>query len=265
MVMLLLDLRTPSPIAIERAISVAAARNATLEVIAVLSDGWRDWEGRATLLGRFALAVKCIAAGRVRNVEVKRGTIQSAAISAGRERKPDLVVFAASPDSGPAATAIAEALGVPVLVARTPNDGGIIASTNLNDLRYPVLKGATEISADLGGAVTYFHNVSQMPISIDPMLAGMAAVDVAALAEESAASRQARLRTLAHQAGANAVMYRSSITSDAIVEVARRGEADLVIVGYRRRSWISRLFRGRLVEDVIARCRRSVLVLPITA
>lgn len=244
--------------------TLAAARNATLEVIAVLSEGWRDWEGRATLLGRFALAVKCIAAGRVRNVEVKRGTIQSAAIAAGREREPDLVVFAASPDSGRAATAIAEALGVPVLVARAPNEGGIIASTNLNDLRYPVLKGATEISGDLGGSVTYFHNIAQTPISIDPMLAGMATVDVAALAEESAATRQARLRTLAHHAGADSVMSRSSNTSDAILEVARRREADVVIVGYRRRSWLSRLFRGRLVEDVVARCRRSVLVLPIT-
>jgi nucleotide-binding universal stress UspA family protein len=158
--LLLLALRDPARVAIERTMSLAVTRGAVVNVVAILRDGWRRDDHRPTVLGRFALALGRVT-GHVRHVEVRRGSIRTNAISAGRSWKPDLVVLAADPDYSRTAAAIAGRLQVPVLVARDPS------------------------------------------------------------------------------------------------------AAELIVVGYRRRSWLSRLVRGPLHDGIVARAGRSVLVVPL--
>jgi nucleotide-binding universal stress UspA family protein len=255
-IMLVLDLRAPSITAVERAVSLARASEGRVDVVAVVRDGWMVGEHRAWLLARFALAVDCIASGRVQNVDVKIGTLQSTAIAMGRKRRPDIVVFGATLDSGRVAVAIAEALGIQVLVAREHQpEGRILASTDLVSVDYPVLRTATSLGRVLAEPVTYFHNVepSTGP-RVEPLFAR---------SDEVVATAQARLRHLARDCGAEAVVHRSTTTADAIIEVARARCTDLVVLGHRPRSWLTRRFRRRMVESVATACQPSVLVVPI--
>jgi nucleotide-binding universal stress UspA family protein len=260
-ILLLVDLRAPSSIAIERAIGLARTRRAALDVVAIVPHGWRREEHRPTVLARFALALGGNATELVKHVEVRAGSLRRVAFAAARTRVPDLVIIAEDADAGDrgAATALAELLDVPVLVARArQGSGSIVAATELDDLEYPVLRAAVELGEALQAPVMFLHNASPpAPIPVQPLLDPVSAI------EEYVATKQARLRTLAHEAGADAIVVRTHATADAILEVARARDADLIVIGYRRRSWLSRLFRGRLVDDIVVRSRRSVLVLPI--
>lgn len=264
-IMLVLDLRAPSITAVERAVALARGCDGHVDVVAVVRDGWRVGEHRPWLLARFALAVDCIASGRVQSVDVRIGAFQPIAISMGHKRRPDLVVFGAMPDSGPVAVAIAEALGVQVLVAREHQpEGRILASTDLASVDYPVLRTASSLGQVLTEPVTYFHNVTpSTPPSVDPVFSPWVPVDAPVRTDEVVATAQARLGHLARASGAEAVVHRSPATADAIIEVARARCADLVVMGHRRRSWLTRRFRGRVVENVATHCKRSVLVVPI--
>ncbi len=254
-IMLVLDLRAPSITAVQRAVALARGCDGRVDVVAIVRDGWKVGEQRAWLLARFALAIDCIASGRVQNVDVRIGTLHTVATAVGRKRRPDLIVFGATHDSGPVAVAIAEALEVQVLVARDHlPEGRIIASTDLASVDYPVLRTASSLGQLLAEPVTYFHNAgpsTRMP------------VDAPTRSEEAAATAQARLRHLAHDAGADAVVHRSSATADAIIEVSLARCTDVIVMGHRPRSWLTRRFRGRVVENVVTRSQRSVLIVPI--
>ncbi|HEX5658601.1 MAG TPA: universal stress protein, partial [Polyangiales bacterium] len=50
----------------------------------------------------------------------------------------------------------------------------------------------------------------------------------------------------------------------AILQEARARNADLVVVGLRRRSWLDRLLSPSVASAVVRGARRSVLVTPLT-
>ncbi|MEO8181498.1 MAG: universal stress protein [Deltaproteobacteria bacterium] len=63
---------------------------------------------------------------------------------------------------------------------------------------------------------------------------------------------------------AQAVVRDEVSLADAILDEARVHDADLVVLGAQRRSWLERLFDGGVATRVVNRAQRSVLVTPMS-
>jgi nucleotide-binding universal stress UspA family protein len=133
-----------------------------------------------------------------------------------------------------------------VLVAH-PHDGqgAIIAATDLEDPRFPVVHYAADLAARLTASLVLVHNVTP---------------------DDHEGINRGRwlLGSLAEQAGDAAQFELSSRPSaaESILAVARRRDADLVIVGIRTRRW-PQLLHAPAAAAVLAGALRSVLVTPI--
>lgn len=169
------------------------------------------------------------------------------------------VVLGAAGD-GRTATEVACRARVPVLVARRVRQGAIVAATDLEDVRYPVVRQASDLAGQLDERATFVHNVPPGP-GLGLNAAGLGLVPE----EEILAEYSGRLRAIARLlpiAADVAVLSRPS-AADAILEIAAEADADLVVVGAHARSWFGRLLSPGTAEVVVDRAGRSVLVLPL--
>jgi nucleotide-binding universal stress UspA family protein len=254
-VVALVDTDLTTSAAIQRAADLARSVGGRLALVGNAALDHRAWEGLPRARRRFAHAVADLELDVAIETNVRVGAAISVAIAAGLECRPALVVM--SPDAGGcghAAAAIANALEIPVFVARTPRAAGpIVAATNMTHLRYPVLAAGAGLARVLAKPVTFVHNTS--PSS------GSARYD---LAEGALAVTHARLRALAGQADAkaSALVTRTESVVDTILDLARRQQADVVSIGSRRRSWFER-FRNNVAVEIVDRCACSVLVVPV--
>jgi nucleotide-binding universal stress UspA family protein len=164
---------------------------------------------------------------------------------------------------GETVTAIAEAAGIPVLVSREASgEEAILAATNLEDLDYPVLRGAATLARRLDAPLLAVHNLApnrQLP---------SAAADDPALPrwEDGGADLcRAQLRHASEwlSPGMDVILRRDISTVDAILHEVQRWHADLVVVGTRPHTWLADLRSAGVARQVVERAERSVLVTPL--
>lgn len=201
------------------------------------------------------------------NLLIRQGDFVHEVVAAVSETGADLVVM--PPDrkgSGLLAMDIAHEAKVPVLVARPPRSHNIVlAATKLADGRYPVLNRARQFGGFMSAQMVFVHNVAPMKIS-----AGHDKLDgpVVVLAGEKADRAKARLKSAAHAFPRciAAVVKKRLSTSHAILETARECDADLIVLGVKRRSSpIERVLGGCVAARVAEHAWRSVLLAPIPA
>ena len=161
---------------------------------------------------------------------------------------------------GASSKSLAAAAAVPVLVAReATHDETILAATDLESDGYPVLRLAAQLGQQLDAPVVALHNVN--PVSC----VGVAWPMIVLPAVPAVEARSARLSQVWANLsfGASAVIRDEFNPVDAILWEARKRDADLLVVGTRRRGWFDRLVTGSVAAQVVNRAKRSVLVTPL--
>lgn len=176
--------------------------------------------------------------------------VTSGTVLPGRPAR--LVVMGDRPDAAVTALTLVEQRAVPVLIARTPVPGGsIVASSDLRRSEHPVLRESVVFGRLLGKRVTFVHNVGELA---EGSVVGPHPV------HES--HTYLTLIAMHSRSDATAVVTSENDTVDAIVRVATVDDADLVIVGHGPRAGDGDWNRS-VASAIIARCRASVLVLPV--
>jgi nucleotide-binding universal stress UspA family protein len=153
----------------------------------------------------------------------------------------------------------------PVLVARAPAQSNrIVAATDFSDEGFPALTQASALAALLHAPLTFVHNLDPLAafaasstFALPPALLGTSLHD-------AAERRTLCLRHVAEALGAEAetrfMMRQSSV--DAILEVARERDADLIVVGSHGGSGVRRRSAG-IAEALVQVAGRCVLVVPL--
>jgi nucleotide-binding universal stress UspA family protein len=203
-------------------------------------------------------------------LEVVRGDFVEITCERALELAAALVVIAPSRrllDSN--VESLATRSGLPILIARSGSelDPCVVAATDLEDARFPVLRAAAQLAQVLGAAVVPVHNVCPLPA----MLRG-AAHHPSALRERAAwlaTAKERKQSGLARAVGELELSQAGVISDDydaarAILHEARSRKADLVVVGLRTRSWIERLLSPSVATSVVRGARRSVLITPLS-
>jgi nucleotide-binding universal stress UspA family protein len=244
-----------------RGLELARKLGVDLVVTTAVSPGENDGERATAALAGSVYRLDLLVVSTGLDLRVRVGAFRDVAIAIGRELQPTVVVISPPEDeAAELAIAIADALCVPVMIARDPQpDGSVVVATDMRDLRYPVIDRCRPLVRVLERPATYVHASPPYAPPIAPV-----AVDADAqannLADIAADSKLARLERLARtEPQAEAIVMRSTRTVEAILDVAKRRDADLVVIGHRRRSHAR---TDRVCERVVAQCRRSVLVVP---
>ncbi len=181
------------------------------------------------------------------------------------ELSPQLIVMPARGQrAGALVTSLVRATNTPVLVARDATHGeSIVAATDLEAVGYPVLRKAAELGRRLDAPLVAVHNVNPLAVAVGLELSW----PVTVLPGDSLhGARGARMAELAAKlpGDAEAVVRQEMNPVDAILGEARERDADLVVVGTRRRSWFDRMICGSVAAQVVNRAKRSVLVTPLS-
>lgn len=171
-----------------------------------------------------------------------------------------IVVPAREACIGATATSLACKANVPVLVARaTAREDTIVAATDLETPDYPVLRIGAALGRKLDAPLVTFHNL--MPRRSMFGLHTSWSPD-APFTDGRQSGRLAEISAKLH-AQALAVVRRETDSAAAILGEAREREADLVVVGARRRRWLDRLQLESVAAQVVDRAAQSVLVTPV--
>ncbi|MEZ4300047.1 MAG: universal stress protein [Polyangiaceae bacterium] len=155
----------------------------------------------------------------------------------------------------------------PVLVARPPRPSRtIVAATDFTSEQFPALTRAAELGARTESRVVFMHNVPPTGPLDSPETAGLAEILMGDPIAEAIARRRADLGVVADLVDAQvdtAVLSRDR-AADAILETARRHDADLVVVGSHRRRGMRRLASSNTAVKVATAARRCVLAVPLS-
>lgn len=200
-----------------------------------------------------------------KNLLLRQGDFVREVVTTALDTGADLVVMPADMKrSGLLAMDVAHFAKVPVLVARPPRSHNIVlAATTLADGRYPVLNKARQLGGLMDAQMVFVHNVAPVKVSVahekqdGPMVV---------LKGEKADQAQARLKTVAHKFPRciAAVVKKRLNTAQAILEAARECDAELIVLGVKRRSSpIERMLGGCVAARVAEHAWRSVLLAPV--
>lgn len=195
---------------------------------------------------------------------VRAGGLAKVAVELAGEASAAPVVLGPGSD-GKTAAEVACRARVPVLVARRARLGSIVAATDLADPRFPVLRQAGQLAGRADERATVVHNVPAMPGVGLP--GGALGARLGLVPEETILSEYRwRLHAVVRSLGiaADPVVVSRPSAADAILEIAREHDADLVVVGTHARSWLARLLSPSIAEVVVDRADGSVLVMPLS-
>jgi nucleotide-binding universal stress UspA family protein len=170
---------------------------------------------------------------------------------------------------GQTAAGLAIAARRPVLVAREagPADTIVVAS-DLQQQGYPVLREGSKLARALGRPMVAVHNVPWDPLpALDATAVGADWV-WPGLSPRTPEVHSRRGEELARalqlmRVRAETIVRCEFSTTDAILSEASLRDADLVVVGTRARSWLTRQLVHNVATEVADRARRSVLVTPL--
>jgi len=197
-----------------------------------------------------------------RRVEVRVGDFVEQVVLRANALHAALVVL--PPDegqSGRRVTSVVMEANVPVLVARPHTESEtIVAATDLEDSRLPVLHRAAELARRLETDVVLMHNI--------PPRTEIAAWSSFFTANDGSLFK--RLHRMRRAAGeldveSEAVVEQMPSAADAILETARERDADIVVVGTRAKTPFESSRVGSVPGRIVERARRSVLVTPLRA
>lgn len=216
---------------------------------------------------------RVLGAGAAAGIVVHSGAVIASILEVARTCRASVVVLGDTPgqsswfsrSSGVLAGLIQDA-SVPVLVARPERAGHeIVAATNFADTRYPALCQAARLGARLGAHVTFVHNADRSDYVAAASFFGIAVPAVVAPLEPDLDRRRIELEEIAHFIGSNidTVVASRADTADAILDVARARDADLVVVGARRRRTLRERATLGTAATVARRAVRSVLSVPL--
>jgi nucleotide-binding universal stress UspA family protein len=209
----------------------------------------------------------CVGMDAVEQVVVVEGPFdgETAAYAAGVGARW-IVLAPRSGTTGKSVTQLAHSCQVPVLVARASGKPeAIVAATDLRSPGHPVLAAAAEIGSCLKARVVALHNINPLLLSVGT---GAAWPPIALLpADPSRAERSARLTraALRLEVEASAVVLNEPSVVDAILDEAKRQNADMVVVGTRDCGWLPPLLLEGVAAQIVERATRSVLVTPIAS
>lgn len=178
----------------------------------------------------------------------RRDWLRSALVDGTRRTQPQLLVLPPARWVTPGlALDVAVTANVPTLLARGAGTARrILAATDLRDPQLPLVAGAARWAQQVDASLVLVHD-GRSPEARDALagrLEGAAktlgtAAEVAVTAEDDPAR--------------------------ALLDVARAANADLVMVGARRRPWWDLRPRPRVAEAVLAASGPSVLLVPLRA
>jgi nucleotide-binding universal stress UspA family protein len=263
-VLLLLDYYSASAVAIQRAVEIAEQLSGYLLVALAMPYGIEE-RHPGLVKSRVTTQLTQLSPGRNFRVEVVHGPAHDVGIEMVRATSPALVIV--DPSLGAEACWMVDALGVPVLVARDARPHGqLIATSDMQQRTLPVLSIARDFARIFKRQVMFFHNARPTPLFVaEPSACPPSYDGLRDLQEDIATAKHNRLRSFAGAASSvEAVVWRAPHTVDAILQVARDRDADIVVLGHRRRSWFRRLVGGSITERILEQSRRSILVVPIS-
>lgn len=127
------------------------------------------------------------------------------------------------------------------------------------------LKTAVDLSTRDGAHLTLVHALRDVPREL-VFGAGEAGELIRRLPERMTAIADA-LRRKAATAGAKHIETNvvTGLAHGAILDAADRNEADLIVMGVARRSWVDRMAFGSTLRRVLRRASVPVVVVPVTA
>ncbi len=263
LVVLLIDHRAVTWNAIERASRMSDALCGRLHVVLAIP---RETTGTAPtlILGDVTERLRARAPRGGFELEVTHESIAEHGFEVAREESAALVVVDAH-FGAKQACHLADRLGVPVLVARDFRSGGEwIAASDLRHLRLPVLATARDLAHAVDREVLYFHNVKPLRMFVgDPMAGPASYAGMFDLQDDVVAAKRARLEHLAYVDRSHGLVTLAANTTEALLDLARDRDADMIVVGHRPRTWFSRMFARGTTERLVARSRRSVMVVPL--
>ncbi|MFH1553758.1 MAG: universal stress protein, partial [Pseudomonadota bacterium] len=198
-----------------------------------------------------------------------KGDLTACAVSVAAQIDAQLIVFSELEGlGGREVTAMVEDTGISVMLSRTAMpSNAVVAATDMTLREFPVLRKGAVVAERLGAPLTVVHNLEPQ-VSPPAMIAadGTAFLPVMPLAERAKVRtrRATRLKTLGSKLpSVQTTILQESDTVNAVLGLAKSQQADLVIVGHRRRSWLGRVLGESVARGVVNRSVRSVLVVPI--
>lgn len=195
-------------------------------------------------------------------VLVREGDFQTTVARIALEMEASLVVLPpAEGRSGEQVTAIALEAGVPVLVARAVMSSNVVvAATDLEDARYPVLRQASDLAARFRTGIVAVHNVRR-EAGFEGCIHDHRRRRLALSREVDSRRKQLVELAAALDARLEPVVVSQLSTTKAILAAARDRDADLVVVGARVSEEEPGPDSTTAVEVVEGSCR-SILVMP---
>lgn len=193
---------------------------------------------------------------------VRRGKLADE-LAAEVERGPTrMVVIAAGSIEARHACELANDHQIPVLLARPRKlNSVVVAATDLRDERYPVLHEASEVAPAMAARLVCVHNRPPRLPGVDPMTAMF--LPASDLRDDGDRGLESAADAVAE--GAEVLTTNEARPVDAILDVARAQDADLIVVGAAPHSSIYRWLTGSTAAAVARRARRSVLLAPLSS
>ena len=173
-----------------------------------------------------------------------------------------IVVLGTQSSSGSVVTRICSTSRLPVLVVRPMmKNRVIVGATDLRDRRYPILTRAAELGALFHAKLVAVHNLE--PISAVPCPGVPWRVTLLPKKPQLLPREQLLQRVTERlHASAATVVADDPDPVDAVVREAVERDADLVVVGFRRPSWLRGFPQNSFAARVVDRSEQSVFVQP---
>jgi nucleotide-binding universal stress UspA family protein len=127
------------------------------------------------------------------------------------------------------------------------------------------LRTALDLSRRDGARVTVLHAMKDVPRNM--VFSGSEAWEVVRRLPAQKEAVAERLRRKAAFLGADAVdtEVATGVVDGAILEIARRSDANLIVMGIAHRSWLDRVLFGSTLRRVLRRATVPVLAIPVVA
>ena len=143
----------------------------------------------------------------------------------------------------------------PVLTARAaPKTGRVLAATDLSDPSLPAIAAAADVVRRSGAQLSVVHCLDLMPIGLSAPPGAPLAYPVLNETQTAEIRRDAEQRLNAAMAGAGvsgeALVVEGAAVSS-VLRVAEELEAELLVVGCRGRSGLSRVVLGSVAEALV--------------
>lgn len=266
---------------LRRAVALARALDAPIHVLRVLPEpkhlSWDFLRGKTATVSRMVQLTRSASQATrswlldtlasddvIEQVAVLHGDFVTQTAAYAANVGADLLIVAPGEGKlGKAVKSLACATLMPVFVARgSAAAAAIMAATDLESADYPVLSRAADLGCLFRKPLVAVHNVEPQPLAAAEMLWPFEVWQP----EHALAVRSGQLTRAAQRlrVETRTIVLHELRSADAILEQAKASDAELVVMGARRRPRLDGWSRG-VTRRVVDRAACSVLVLPLDA